>query len=106
VNPRLLERALLGDVVDVGACFDPPDVVEIEEGLRQEALRFSPVSHTAEVRAQRGPDIERPRLLVGAVRHRVPAHVADDLTILDALDEQLPAIWRDHPLAVGQVLLE
>jgi hypothetical protein len=43
----LLERSLLGDVVDVRAGLDALQRVQVEQKLGQEALRLRPVAMTA-----------------------------------------------------------
>ena len=56
----LLERALLRDVLDIGAGLDPLDIEQAEEERRKQPLRLRAEAVTARVGDQREPDVERP----------------------------------------------
>ena len=107
-EPGLLERPLLGDIVDVGLGLDPVDLGRLEQVGREECLRLAPVAMPARLGEQPDPDVPCPGLGVRTVAHRVKADEADRLPVGDQFDDQLTvalvAKWSlRERLAIGRV---
>jgi len=98
----LLERALLRDVLDVGAGLDPLDIEKAEEERGKQPLRLSAVAVTARIGDQREPEVERLRPVARAVGHGVPTDIADELAVVEPLDQELTFLEADEPAPLGQ----
>ena len=97
----LVQRALLGHVLDVGRGLDPVDLRGREQVVGQRALGPRAVAPAAVLLEQPDADVERAAgVRRRAVEHGVPAHVADDRSV--DLDEQQPGVRAEQ--AVGGVL--
>ena len=84
----LLERALLGHVLDVGRRLDPVSVGVLEEPRREETLGLAAETLAAGLGDQVDPEVPRGGWRVGPVRHAVPADGSDRNAIRDPFDDQ------------------
>src|SRR5262245_13788580 len=84
----LLQRALLGDVLDVGTGLDPLDREQLEQQLGEQALGVAAVAMATGFRVEGDPDVESRGALVRSVADRMPGDIADHSRIRDALDEE------------------
>ena len=97
----LLERSLLGEVLDVGRCLDPVRIGGPEELVGELALGFAAVAMAARARDQRDPDVPGPARTIRAKHDPMPADRADRLPGLEDLDDQ-----RAVPLVAERALRE
>lgn len=79
------QRALLGQVVDVGRRLDAVDVARREQPVGEQPLRLRAEAVAACGWEQLDPDVEARRLWIWAVAAYVPAQAADRGAILESL---------------------
>jgi hypothetical protein len=91
------ECALLGDVVHVGAGFEPLDKGVLEEVRRERCLRRGADPTAAELRAQHDSDVQSAGRRGRPMPHREPANGPRNRPLV-ILDDERSVVVVDHPV--------
>src|SRR5450756_645058 len=103
-EPRLLQRTLLREILNVRRRLDPVDRSCREEVIRQKSLGLAAEPQPSHLRNQADADVPGDGLGVRAVPHLPPRDGADGLAARDALNHQRPTVLTDQLVLDDQLI--